>query len=150
MDKDSEVIATDNPLNESQKAKLVALQDSIIPSNEERKLPSAGDMDLISQVINFSPEFVPLLMGAVDYFDDEFAGLDNAERHPLVQAFSEQHPELFGAVIFHTYACYYQDDRVRAGLDLAPGPPFPRGNEVKQGDLSLLDEVLKRPPMYRR
>lgn len=149
MDEDESVIATDSPLDSSQQAKLVALLDSIIPPDPERNLPGAGDMDLVSHISIQSPEFIALLVKTVDYFDDDFVKLDSTERHPLVQSFSEQKPGLFSVFIFHTYACYYQNDLVRAGLDLAPGPPFPRGNEIKAGDLSLLDEVLKRPPMYR-
>lgn len=149
MDEDESVIATDSPLDSSQQAKLVALLDSIIPPDPERNLPGAGDMDLVSHISIQSPEFIALLVKTVDYFDDDFVKLDSTERHPLVQSFSEQKPELFSVFIFHTYACYYQNDLVRAGLDLAPGPPFPRGNEIQAGDLSLLDEVLKRPPMYR-
>lgn len=149
MDKDESVIATDSPLDTSQQAKLVALLDSIIPPDPERNLPGAGDMDLVSHVSDQSPESMVLLVKTVDYFDDDFVKLDSAERHPLVQSFSEQKPGLFSEFIFHTYACYYQNDHVRAGLDLAPGPPFPRGNDLISGDLSLLDEVLNRPPMYR-
>jgi len=149
MNKDDTVIATDSPLDATQQAKLIALLDSIIPPDPVRNLPSAGEMDLVSYVTNQSPEFIVPLVKMVDYFDDAFVELDSAERHPLVQLFSEQKPELFAAFIFLTYACYYQNDHVRAGLNLAPGAPFPRGNDIISGDLSLLDEVLNRPPMYR-
>ena len=36
-----------------------------------------------------------------------------------------------------------------ASLGLAPGPPFPKGHVVEQGDWSLLDPVRNRAPMWR-
>ncbi len=45
--------------------------------------------------------------------------------------------------------CYYRDDRVIRSLGLEPGPPFPKGYTVEQGDWSLLEAVRNRPPMWR-
>ena len=45
--------------------------------------------------------------------------------------------------------CYYRDDRVIRSLGLEPGPPFPKGHNLEQGDWSLLDAMRNRPPMWR-
>jgi hypothetical protein len=149
MRKTDNLITSDTLLNALQQAKLAGLLDVIIPEDKARQLPSAGDSDLGNYINEQSPDFIPGLVKALESFSDDFAELAWSERYRLVQAFSGEYTELFNEIIFHTYACYYQNDLVRKGLDLAPGPPFPRGNEIKSGDLSLLDEVLKRPPMYR-
>jgi hypothetical protein len=47
-------------------------------------------------------------------------------------------------------ACYYRDDRVLTGIGSHAGPPFPRGNEVPEGDLSLLDSVQASSKSYRK
>jgi hypothetical protein len=150
MNNADNIITSDNPLNASQQAKLAALLDVIIPEDEVRGMPSAGDLDLGKYINEHTPVFIPGLINVLENFEDGFAGLNWSERHSLVQRFSEDQTEVFNEVVFHAYACYYQNDLVRRGLGLAPGPPFPRGNEIVAGDLSLLDEVLKRPPMYRK
>jgi hypothetical protein len=45
---------------------------------------------------------------------------------------------------------YYEDPRVQQAHNRRPGPPFPEGYVVIQGDWSLLDQVRNRPPLYRR
>ena len=44
---------------------------------------------------------------------------------------------------------YYEDYRVQQIYQRRPGPPFPEGYEVTQGDWSLLDKVRDRPPVFR-
>jgi hypothetical protein len=46
--------------------------------------------------------------------------------------------------------CYYRDDRVMTSLGQEPRAPFPKGHVLEQGDLSLLDPVRARPPIWRR
>ena len=46
--------------------------------------------------------------------------------------------------------CYYRDDRVMISLGQEPRSPFPKGHTVEQGDLSLLDPVRARPPIWRK
>ena len=67
-----------------------------------------------------------------------------------MDAFSKAHPVLFSGLLLHTYTCYYQDDRVLEGMGEAAGPPFPRGNTVEMGDLSLLDPVVRQSRTYRK
>ena len=67
-----------------------------------------------------------------------------------MKAFSEEAPNTFNALLAQVYGCYYQDNRVLQVFGLSAGPPFPRGNAVDPGDLSLLDPVLKNPTRWRR
>jgi hypothetical protein len=48
------------------------------------------------------------------------------------------------------YVAYYQDPRVLGVLGLAARAPHPQGHEMEENDLTLLDDVRRRPPLYRR
>ena len=146
----STVITTDSPLNAVQQDKLAAFLDAIIPASEEKGLPSAKELDLVAYLSEQAADFIPLLINGLDNLDDQFPNLIPAERHPVVEVLSKTQAELFNGLLFHALACYYQDDRVLEALGLGAGPPFPRGNEVVEGDMSLLDPVLKRPRLYRK
>ena len=147
---DERLITSDHPLDAGQKAKLTALLDVLIPASEDGRLPSAGDLDLLDYLGEQAAEYLPALMGILDGFDETFAERPQAERHSLVQAFSETQQALFEGLLFHAYGCYYQDDRVLNAIGAGEGPPFPRGNEVEAGDLALLDPVTQLGKSYRR
>ena len=158
MDNDkNEIIASDNPLSEAQRLKLASLLDVIIPGSDDGRMPSAGELDLVAYVQEYAPEFVPMIIQALDALDEvcasrdvqDFTALPRLERHSLVEELSSTQAELFDVLHAHTLSCYYTDDRVSVGLGLEPGPPFPRGNTIEPGDLSLLDPVLRRAKLYR-
>ena len=146
----NDVIATDHPLTASQQQTLAALLDTMLPASDDGNLPSARELDLIGYVLDTAEDFIPLLVEIVDSFDEAFADLSIAQRYPLVEAFSTTRTELFESLLFQLYDCYYQDDRVLEGIGMATGPPFPDGNTIESGDLSLLDPVLEKSPTYRK
>jgi hypothetical protein len=146
----SDLIATDNLLNEAQKAIFEALVDTLVPAGEDELMPSASEVDVLSYIVDSAPDFAPQLAAIVDSFNDEFVSSGEERRVQLVQEFEQAQPELFGGLLFHTYARYYQDARVLEGIGLTAGPPFPRGNTVEAGDLSLLDPVMEKSHGYRK
>lgn len=146
----NDVIATDHPLTASQQRTLAALLDTMLPASDDGNLPSARELNLIGYLVETAEDFLPLLVEIVGNFDDAFADLSISQRYPLVEAFSATHAELFEALLLQLYGCYYTDDRVLEGIGMAPGPPFPKGNTVESGDLSLLDPVLQKSPTYRK
>jgi hypothetical protein len=150
MSDGNNIITTDNPLNDEQKARLAGLLDVIIPPSDDGRLPSAAEMDFVSYVRTHEPDFLPALVQVLDGLDEQFASLERSVRHTQVEDLSQNQAGVFGQILFNTFACYYQDDAVHKAIGMEPGPPFPRGNTVTPGDLSLLDPVLKRPPLYRK
>jgi hypothetical protein len=56
---------------------------------------------------------------------------------------------MFMTLLPRVYDCYYQDDRVRRNIGVVTGAPFPQGNEVMPGDLSLLDPVIENSDRHR-
>ena len=146
----NDVIASDHPLTTAQQQTLSALLDTILPASDDGHMPSAQELDLLGYLNATAEEFIPVLVEVVGNFDDDFSGLALSDRYPVVEAFSKAQVELFEGLLFHTYACYYQDDRVLTGIGVAAGPPFPRGNTVEEGDLSLLDPVMQGSQTYRK
>ena len=158
MDKDNnQIITSDHPLSEAQRLTLASLLDVIIPGNDDGCMPSAAELDFIAYIRKWAPEFVPTIIEGLNALDElcagrstsEFTTLARAERQSLAEELSRTQPELFDGLYGHTLTCYYQDDRVLVGLGLEPGPPFPRGNTIEPGDLSLLDPVRQRSKFYR-
>ena len=150
MTDENNIITTDNPLDAGQQETLAVLLDVIIPASEDGRLPSAAAMDLATYINQQDAEFIPVLGRVLDNLREKlFTSLNDSERYQLVEDFSKADPAKFNTLLFFAYACYYQDDRVLEGIGLGKGPPFPRGNTIESGDLSLLDPVLKRPRLYR-
>ena len=52
-------------------------------------------------------------------------------------------------LMLYTFGCYYKHPRVLAHYGLPVRPPHPKGYEVAPTDLSLLDPVRKRGPIWR-
>ena len=148
--KDSNVITSDQPLTSEQAALLSSLLDVIIPASDDGVMPGAGELDLVSYLREQTPEVVAAIRQASSFFGFDFPLKSAAERQQLVVEFSVTEPEMFNTLLFQSYACYYQNDRVLTGLGLAAGPPFPRGNSVDSGDLTTLDKVVQNAKGYRR
>ena len=146
----NDVIATDHPLNAAQQQTLAALLDTLLPASEDGNMPSAQTLDLVGYLDEKAEDFIPVLMTIVGHFGDGFSDASLSDRYPAVEAFSKAEPESFEGLLFHTYACYYQDDRVLKGIGMAAGPPFPGGNTIEEGDLSLLDPVVQVARTYRK
>ena len=145
-----ELIASDAPLTEEQRDVLTALADTIVPASEDGLMPSAGALDFLGYLEAAAPEFLPELPAILVRFDADFTAEDLAMRYERVKAWSEAEPEAFQGLLGHVYGCYYQDAGVLEAVGVGAGPPFPRGNTVEPGDLSLLDPVMASSTNWRR
>ena len=144
------LIASDSPLTAEQRDILAALADTIVPASDDGLMPSAGEMDLVGYLERSASDFLPELADILAGFDTGFVGEHPVTRFERVKAFSEEEPASFQELLAQVYGCYYQDDRVLEAIGVGTGPPFPRGNTVEQGDLSLLDPVLAGSTNWRR
>lgn len=147
------IIATEN-LDAQLRPTLSALMDTMIPANEEFKAPSAGTDDIVNDVEqsmqgNALALLSEMLMRLNDQSSTRFEDLDAIARW---QAFSELQRtdahalRTLGSVVLQ---CYYRNDQVLESLGMEARSPFPLGNEVEQGDWSLLDPVKARGSFYR-
>ncbi len=145
----SDLISTDHPLTEAERRTLTALLDTLLPASDELQMPSAAELDFDTYLKTQGADVIPALQQSLGYFDAEFRQLTLEKRVERVASFSTYHPELFMAVLPIIYDCYYQDDRVREKIGVVTGAPFPQGNEVKPGDLALLDPVIEKGDQHR-
>ncbi|TNF86425.1 MAG: hypothetical protein EP301_08635 [Gammaproteobacteria bacterium] len=145
----SDLISTDHPLTERERRVLTALLDTLIPASEDLEMPSAAQVDFDAYLKQQGADLIPALQQALDHFGTNFGDLPLDARIEAVSAFSTDQPELFMALLSRVYDCYYQDDLVREKIGVISGAPFPQGNEVMPGDLSLLDPVIEHRDNHR-
>jgi hypothetical protein len=146
---DDDIISSDHPLTRSQRDVLCAILETLIPSSDDGIMPGAGELDLVGYIEEEAPDFADRLTDIINCFDEDFASKPYSARYEIVDEFRGRQPQLFETLLFHTYARYYQDDRVLVGIGSKAGPPFPQGNSVEAGDLALLDPVVKLQRRYR-
>jgi hypothetical protein len=132
---------------------LFFIVSHMIPPSEELGLPGANDVKIFADILRSTGRDLPALRRALHVLN-EMAGqrLDafSPDRQAaLLTSFRSAHPDLAGILEAVTARCYYRDDRVMASLGMEARPPFPRGFDVPQGDLSLLEPVRLRGKIYR-
>jgi hypothetical protein len=155
--------AKDDPgpalLSPAEESALGCVLDEIVPPSAERGLPGAGELGLARS----AAEALCAAPGARQALAQGLAALDAAARERGSADFAAlaapRRAELlrelgaglsfFGALVFHTYAAYYQSARVLAALGREPRPPYPLGFAVAETDFALLDPVRRRPRLYR-
>jgi hypothetical protein len=138
----ADIISTDHPLTEAQQALLRALLDTLVPASADGSMPSAAEVGFDAYLVSQAADFLPDLPAILEHFDAAFVDQPLDRRYERVSAFSADHPEAFAKLLTRVYDCYYQDDRVRTAIGVVRGEPFPQGNDVAAGDLSLLDPVI--------
>ena len=145
------LIGTDQPFSDAQLPVLRALLDTLIPAEQDGQMPGAGDLDPAEFVNNpQSPDFDEIVARVLEWLGPEFAGMTAAQQEERVEALSRDLPGEFAGVYMQTLAVYYRQNEVLRAIGSGEGPPFPRGNEVPEGDLSLLDPVVRADHGYRR
>jgi hypothetical protein len=147
-----DLISTDHPLTSAQRALLGALLDTLVPASDDGAMPSAADVGFEAYLVAQAEDFTPTLASVLGHLDASFAELPMAARCERLRDFSAANPGLFQLLLTRVYDCYYQHERVRMQIGVVPGAPFPQGNQIPQGDLSLLDPVIARAAQhgYRR
>jgi hypothetical protein len=145
----SDLISTDHPLTEAERSLMTALLDTLLPASDELGMPSAAELDFDDYLKHQAADLIPALREALRHFDSNFIDLTLERRVEAVTSFSANQPELFMTLLPRVYDCYYQDDRVRGQIGVVTGAPFPQGNELMPGDLSLLDPVIEQRDSHR-
>jgi hypothetical protein len=136
---------------------LSAVLDCLIPGDSARGLPAAGAIGLADYVAGrlgetlraLEPGFEALDAAAREQSGLRFAELDTREGSELLRRYVDRDPGFLPALVFHGYAGYYQNPAVLEALGMEGRPPHPKGYELEAGDLTLLDPVRGRSPLYR-
>jgi hypothetical protein len=132
---------------------LHRLAGFMVPSSADYRVPGADDAAIFADIVGSlgrdRNDVRKALAMLREIAGGDFAAIDEARAETTAMALlRRQGPEItaLGRAVLQ---CYYRDDRVIRSLALEPGPPFPKGRTVEQGDWSLLDAVRNRPPMWR-
>jgi hypothetical protein len=125
----------------------------MVPASTEYGVPGADDAaifaDIVASLGRDKQDVRKALAMLHELAGGDFAAIAEGDAEVSAMALlRRQGPEIM-ALGRAVLQCYYRDDRVITSLGLEPGPPFPKGRTVEQGDWSLLDAVRNRPPMWR-
>jgi hypothetical protein len=140
---------------------LAAVLDAVVPPSVDGRLPGAGSLGLagaIEGAARRSPDLGAAIRAGLAALETlasrrgpgGFEALPAPEREAALRELASEQPGFLPGLLFQTYAAYYQHPRVLAGLGLEPRPPHPKGYEMEDGDLALLDAVRSRPALYRK
>jgi hypothetical protein len=139
---------------------LKRIAAGIIPPAPEQDLPGADDEQIFPHYLSNAAEHSELLRSELHdllkaaggiatvckwntpTFDEWFCEWEDKwpkQTHVFFRRFT---PMVMRA--------YYQDPRVHSAYNRRPGPPYPEGYVIIEGDWSLLDQVRERAPLYRK
>lgn len=154
----SDLIKTELPLTDGERAILKIIVSAIIPASEEFNLPGADDTEIFNRILSRGQKHEDLLRQGTKTIDEQ--SLERFES-PLIESSSADQSVLIGelkssnspfvqVLVSITLQGYYQDPRVLESVEMEARPPFPQGYEVEQGDWTLLDPVRNREKFYRK
>lgn len=133
---------------------LRALVAEMIPASAIYNVPGADDDVIFADILNSlerdTDDARAALKQLAGLSSGAFADLPADRRTEIATALKTQGGAALFALNRVVLLCYYRDDRVMRSLGQEPRSPFPKGHVVEQGDWSLLDQVRKRDPIYRR
>jgi hypothetical protein len=132
---------------------LRRLAGFMVPSSTDYRVPGADDAAIFADIVRSlgrdQNDVRKALAMLRDIAGGDFAAIDETRAEATAMVLLRREGREITALGRAVLQCYYRDDRVIRSLGLEPGPPFPKGHTVEQGDWSLLDAVRNRPPMWR-
>jgi hypothetical protein len=149
------------PLNDDERRALAPILDGFIPPSDDGVLPGAGGLGLaadVDEVLQREPDLYAQVVRSLAGLD-RLAARRGAARFTALSA--EQQAEVMTELscsehafppllLVYTFGCYYKHPRILAHYGFEARPPHPKGYEVAPTDLTLLDPVRERGPIYRR
>ncbi len=129
----------------------------MIPPAPGPGLPGADDSEILDQLTaKLATRAMRVRAALHQHLPDDIGMLANLPDAPFkqwytgwVEGWPAQPQSFLSRFVPSLLQAYYEDVRVQQAYDRRPGPPFPEGYAVIQGDWSLLDNVRKREPLYR-
>jgi hypothetical protein len=140
-------------LSDAEKRALKYIVAHIVPASSEYAVPGADDVVIFSDIVASLGRDTQTVRQALSHIAElaggEFAELSVARQGEALAAFRADQTAAASVLYSITVQCYYRDDRVLASIGLEPRAPYPKGYDVTAGDLTLLDPVRDRGPIYR-
>jgi hypothetical protein len=147
-------MSADSSLTSAQRDDLRVIAGMIIPASTEFDAPGADDPAIQADIVATLGRDALLVREALDRLaclgGSPLADLDPVRQEVVAVELRAKGGPAMATLTRVVLQCYYRDDRVVRSLGLEPRPPYPKGHVLEDGDWSLLDPVLARPPMWRR
>ena len=136
---------------------LALVLDTLVPASDGFPGAAAVALDHILAMAAASADLERRLAEGLQVVEEtsevghgaRFAALSVDDREAVLCRVEQSHPELFDALVRHTYDGYYSHPTVVARLGLDASPVHPRGHRVEAVDLPDLARVGARGPIYR-
>ena len=138
-----------DPLSQAEARTLHAFAGTMIPASTAYGVPGADDAQIFADILNSIGRDLDDVRSALRRLG-AFADLAPERRLQAANALRAAGGPDVAALSRVVLLSYYRDDRVMRSLGQEPRPPFPKGHVVEQGDWSLLDQVKRRAPFYRK
>jgi len=143
--------------NSRQRVILDIVLKMMVPPSADGRMPGAAEVGVPAYLVAEAADALPLLHQELEQIERRscerfargFAELEQGERKDLIAEMRAQASAFMHRLAMETLACYYQHDRVLEALGREARPPYPKGYQVVQGDLSLLEPVRARGRIYR-
>lgn len=124
---------------EAERALLTRAAGAIIPASAAHGVPGADDPAIMAEIEVSATKKAEAVRTALA----AFAGAADA------MAFPQTNPADAAVLQTLVVACFYRDPRVLASLGKEARAPYPQGYELDAGDISALDRVRERGPIWR-
>ncbi len=153
MVKDKKLV-TDN-FNNEQNETLQTILTLIIPSSLDGKIPSAADVGFINYLDNniqiswLQEGLLKIIEESQKKYGKAFLDLSSSDQSELIDNLKRSFLKFFNRLTTEAIKCYYQHDTVLDAIGVDAHPPFPNGQILEEGDLSLLEAVYLRGKIYR-
>ena len=144
--------------SKSQAELATAVLDRIIPANET--MPGAGQIAVVylDEIVGHSPRLKRIFGAGLSHieayaqrtYSQDFHSLSDEQKDAVLCQVETDQPEFFEALVRQTYNGYYTNSRIIELLGLEARPPQPRGHQLEQGDLGLIESVKNRGIAYRQ
>jgi hypothetical protein len=153
----ADIADSGRPLTSEERAALDIVLNMIVPPSADGRMPGAVEVGVPAYLCAEAPDALPVLCRELEELDRRarerfaraFAELEEHDRKSLIGEMRARESSFMSRLAAETLACYYQHDRVLEGLGIEARPPYPKGYQVVQGDLSLLEPVRARGKIYR-
>ena len=138
---------------------LVSVLNCVIPA--AGTFPGAGALGVASyldRVVGqsaalkrlFAQGLVQITLTSQAQYAQPFTALLEEQRDAVLRHIEATAPEFFEALVTYTYSGYYSHPTIVRLLGMEGRPPQPRGYHLEPLDISLLDNIKQRQPMYRQ
>lgn len=131
------------------------LLDCIVPQSADGSRPSLADLDFPGALASrpgmesFAVLATALEQEGAALHQRSFGELGDSDKKAIVDRVRKKHLPAFNQLATLALQYYYHHPRVLHAVGAGSTPPFPEGNHVAEGDLTLLEPVYERGRIFR-